>query len=88
MLAKQYARVCRLIDQSTTAKHLDHFVRLNADARSNIEWWFKFAGSWNGITMTQAIIRSAPSTTFTSDASGNWGCGAGLGLISDGRISC
>ena len=69
----------RLIDLSTTAKHLDHFVRLNADARSDIEWWFKFAGSWNGITMMQAIIRSAPSTTLTSDASGNWGCGAFAG---------
>ena len=32
----------RLIDLSTTARHLDHFIRLNGDARSDLEWWAQF----------------------------------------------
>ena len=33
----------RLIDVSTRAKQLDHFIRLNEEARSDIEWWHRFA---------------------------------------------
>lgn len=66
----------RLIDLSTVARHLDHFVRISRDARSDIEWWFHFCSAWNGVSM----MRSAASTHFsaevTSDASGSWGCGA------------
>ena len=69
----------RLIDLSTTASNPDHFIRLNTDARSDIEWWYKFAGSWNGVAMMQSIVRSVPIMTLTSDASGNWGCGAFAG---------
>jgi len=29
----------RLIDESTKAKKLEHFVHLNEEARSDIEWW-------------------------------------------------
>ncbi len=38
----------RLIDLSMVAEHLDHYVHLNREARSDIEWWFQFSGKWNG----------------------------------------
>ena len=41
----------RLIDLSTVAKQLDHFIRLNQAARSDIRWWYEFAESWNGTSM-------------------------------------
>ena len=66
----------RLIDLSTATKHLDHFIRLNIEARSDIEWWFQFAASWNGISMMKATIPASPEVIVTSDASGSWGCGA------------
>ena len=68
--------MCRLIDLSTTASHLDHFIRLNQEARSDIEWWHTFASSWNGIDMMKAVSRVAPKAWITSDASESWGCGA------------
>lgn len=37
-----------LIDLSTSAKWLDHFVHLSMHAWSHIEWWYQFAGQWNG----------------------------------------
>ena len=30
--------LCRLIDLSMVPKHLEHYVRLNSEARSDIEW--------------------------------------------------
>ena len=69
----------RLIDLSTTTSHLDHFIRLNVEARSDIEWWHTFASSWNGVSMMQSVRRTSPVARVTSDASGNWGCGAFFG---------
>ena len=66
----------RLIDLSTIPKHLDHFVRLNAESRSDIEWWVQYCESWNGIQMMHAGNSGTPVATVTSDASGSWGCGA------------
>ena len=62
-----------LIELSKIPKRLNHMARLNLSARSDIEWWFTFARSWNGrgfLPCTKA------GTTLTSDASGSWGCGA------------
>ena len=66
----------RLIDLSTIPKHLEHYVRLNHDARSDIEWWIQYSTIWNGISMMHFPDQSNPSFSLTSDASGNWGCGA------------
>lgn len=66
----------RLIDLSTIPKHLDHFVRLNADALSDIEWWVQYAENWNGVQMMRTVRDTTPAATVTSDASGKWGCGA------------
>ena len=40
-----------LIDLSMVPHHLDHYVRLSIDARSDIEWWVQYVESWNGIQM-------------------------------------
>ncbi len=69
----------RLIDLSTMAKRLDQFVRLNRDARADLEWWNVFMGEWNGTAMMLADPCKNPQIILTSDASGNWGCGAHTG---------
>ena len=66
----------RLIDLSTTVKQLDRHVRLTVSARSDIEWWFQFCASWNGISMMSTVHRANPDVTMFTDVSGNWGCGA------------
>ena len=66
----------RLIDLSMSARRLEQFVRLNREARSDIEWWWQFAERWNGVGMMRATQRETPSATVTSDALGSWGCGA------------
>ena len=64
----------RLINLSTTTSNLNYFIRLNAEAKSDIEWWFQFMNRWNGISMLPLPkLQSAP---LVADASGNWGCGA------------
>ena len=61
----------RLIDLSTVPKHPDHFVRLNEDSRSDIEWWVQYCESWNGIQMMHTCTKDGvpPSAILTSDAS-------------------
>ena len=66
----------RLIDLSTQGTKLYHFIRLNAEARSDVEWWFQFIEAWNGISFLESAILISPQITITTDASGFWGCGA------------
>ena len=46
----------RLITLASSVQRLDHYVRLNATAQSDIHWWFQFAKCWNGISMLGEII--------------------------------
>ena len=66
----------RMISLSTAAKELHHQLRLNRGFRSDLQWWATFLRSWNGRSMMLAVIESPPVAVITSDASGNWGCGA------------
>ena len=66
----------RLIDMSTIAKQLDHFVRLGKEARSDIEWWWRFCKGWNGVAVLPGPAGARATETFASVASGSWGCGA------------
>lgn len=66
----------RMINLSMTAKYLHHHIRLNASFRSDLLWWATFLPSWNGVSMMSVVQKSSPDVTVTSDASGNWGCGA------------
>ena len=70
------AFVRRLIDLSKSVKRLHHHVRLSREARSDIEWWYRFTGEWNGVFMLRVQNRENPDVIITSDASGSWGCGA------------
>jgi len=67
----------RLIDLSTRVTDPDYFIRLNIEARSDIEWWFQFIRHWNGRAMIPPPLMQL--LTLVSDASGTWGCGAYLG---------
>ena len=72
----------RMIELSTTARELHHYVRLNAGFRSDLRWWALFLPGWNGVSMMATVVNGPHSGTLTSDASGNWGCGA---FISQGE---
>ena len=52
-----------------------YFVRLNAECRADIEWWFTFHRSWNG-HHSQSRLPPPPDVVLCTDASGSWGCGA------------
>ena len=66
----------RLIDLSCKPKLLDHWVRLNEDARSDIRWWDCFLDTWNGVSCVHSLIPAPPDEVIYTDASGSWGCGA------------
>ena len=71
------AYVRRLIDLGgSTASHNDHYVRINREARADLEWRHLVLESWNGVALMTANSREVPDMVLTSDASGNWGCGA------------
>eukprot|EP00731_Ephydatia_muelleri_P009821 Em0005g407a len=40
-----------LIHLSTTARRLHHRLRLNVNARADVEWWDHFLPFWNGLAM-------------------------------------
>ena len=57
-------------------EHLDHYIKLDESARSDIEWWFHFASKWNSTTMMTVVDKSKLVALITSDTSGSWECGA------------
>lgn len=63
----------RLIDLSTSVSELHHRIQLRHSARADIAWWRLFGLKWNGVSF---LTPPAPSLSFSSDASGSWGCGA------------
>ncbi len=68
----------RMIDLSTTVRERHHHIPLRSGFKSDLQWWALFMGGWNGIGMMSSLSRATPTVTVTSDASGNWGCGAFL----------
>ena len=68
--------VRRIIDLSKVVTCLHHHIRLNAGFRSDMEWWSLFLADWNGIGMLAEGEAPGSTGIVTSDASGNWGCGA------------
>lgn len=66
----------RMIELAKVAKQLHHHIRLNADFRSDLEWWILFLPRWNGVGMLTTLCDCPHSVEITSDASGSWGCGA------------
>ena len=68
--------LCRLIQLSTQVHLLNHFVRLNTNARADLGWWNAFLSDWNGRSFLSLLGQQKPDIVVQSDASGNWGCGA------------
>lgn len=71
----------RMIDLSMQAKEMHHHLRLNADFRSDLQWWATFLVEWNGVSMMSRDPRVSQEAVITSDASGLWGCGAFNSLL-------
>ena len=70
----------RLIQLSTTAKCLHHHLRLNAEARADLQWWYDFLPSWNGVAMfINPDWTDADSLHLYTDASGTLGYGTSSG---------
>ena len=62
-----------LISRLPLARAQHHHIRLNAEARADLQWWLLFADQWNGVNYLPPL---SPSAHLVSDASGAWGCGA------------
>ena len=64
----------RMIDLLCIPKRTYHHIRLNGEFRADVWWWSTFAAHWNGVAIFPPP--SVPMVLVTSDASGEWGCGA------------
>ena len=62
----------RMIDLAACFSRLDHHIRLNAQFRSDLQWWSLFLPDWNRSGFFQP---KTPTVEVVSDASGSWGCG-------------
>ena len=60
----------RLLDLMTTINRGDRRVRLNLEARADLEWWFQFGLNWTGTSLMGPVSESPPETML-SDASGS-----------------
>ena len=70
----------RLIDlASSRESDQKSRVWLNTEARSDVEWWYRFSAEWNGVTLLRALQMALAALSVTSDASRGWGCGAFCG---------
>ncbi len=64
----------RMINTSTYAKELYHYIRLNREFCSDLRWWSLFLADWNGTRIMSSRSKLRPDIILTSDASGSWGC--------------
>ena len=64
----------RAIKLLSVAKQHHHHIRLNAEFKADLAWWRVFASHWNGASLL--VHKDSDMSSVTSDASGNWGCGA------------
>ena len=69
----------RMIQTAGSVTRLDHWVRLGTELRSDLWWWLSFLELWNVKTKLRTQARPDRGILITSDASGNWGCGAAWG---------
>ena len=65
----------RMIDLLKGRRNPHHYIRLNREFKADLTWWQRFAERWNGVAFF-APPTIKPYLELTSDASGNWGCGA------------
>ena len=70
----------RLIDLTTKAHHKNHYIKLNAEARADIDAWLTFLDAFNGVSLflhDQFVL--SDSIRLYSDASGAIGYAAVFG---------
>lgn len=65
----------RMIDLLHAVPPHQPYLRLNAGFRADLAWWGTFLKSWNGTSFLPPPSL-LPQTTFSTDASGSWGCSA------------
>ena len=66
-----------MINVAHRVKHINHWIHLNQKFKSDLAWWQTFIDTWNGLGMMQSVAAVwTPKVTFSTDASGSWGCGA------------
>ena len=71
-LSRMYSRAARL-------RELHYYTKLTKDFRSDLQWWYVFINSWNGISFLESIhSRTTADYYIATDASGSWGCGGCL----------
>ena len=68
----------RIIEVMTSVQDRDRFIRLNADIRSDLLWWYTFIEPWNAVGILPDPTQE--KITVESDASGSWGCATIWGL--------
>ena len=67
----------RLIDTSCSVSRLHHHIRLNEQARLDIEWWLTFLPTWNGTSyILETEWSTSTSMSLYTDASSSIGWGA------------
>ena len=67
----------RAIELLSIARRRHHHIRLNKEIRSDLAWWKVFTSNWNGASLV--THSNSEQIHVTSDASGSWGCGRGMG---------
>ncbi len=66
----------RLQELSAKVNRDDRQVRLNVEARTELEWWWQFGLRWNGTAMMCSVVATEQAQiVLVTDASGSWGCG-------------
>ena len=66
----------RMIALLPTVKSNYHYIKLNKEFRSDLEWWRVFAAEWNGVSL---IEDGSVPVQIATDASGSWGAGGWSG---------
>ena len=75
-VARAYLLRC-MIDLLRCFGKRDHPIRLNTEFHLDLQWWFQFLSSWNGVDFWLFPgMAAAPDLVVTSDASGSLGFGA------------
>ena len=50
-------------------------IRINSSFRADLEWWYVFVASWNGVSLLKERRSYEGIVEIWSDAFGFWGCG-------------
>ncbi len=59
----------RMIETAKTVRRLNHWIHLEADFRSDLDWWSLFLGYWNGCSMMQTHCQDqAADVVIVTDA--------------------